>query len=104
MGLQGWAAVVDRLDGLTSFMSLNGHGCYRDICTCNSDLKELKLAETELGFAMTRYLERNAKTLTTLDLRYTSPLASHSGTAIRLVLNTTSLNYLSGNFRTWRLF
>ena len=67
LGIEGWAAVSDALERVTSLTSLNGCGQYAAIRA--GGLAELKLEkEWELGVWAARFLERSGATLTALDV------------------------------------
>ncbi len=68
MGVAGWAAVADALEGVTSLTSLNGCNQYTAIRA--GGVKEMKLNGKELGVWTARFLERSASTLTSLDVRW----------------------------------
>ena len=67
LGADGWTAVADAMEGVTSLTSLNGCDTWRAIR--GGGQTEIMLGWTELGVWVGRYLERSAKTLITLDLR-----------------------------------
>ena len=68
LGVEGWGAVSDALERVTSLTSLNGCGQYAAIRA--GGLAELKLEqEWELGVWAARFLERSGATLTALDVR-----------------------------------
>ena len=80
LGAEGWTAVADALEELTSLTSLNRCDKYRAIRA--GGLAELDLGNTQLGVAMARYLHASTATLKTLDLRC-------SGSTIILHLDST---------------
>ncbi len=68
LGVAGWAAVTDALEGITGLKSLNGCGQYAAIRA--GGLQEMALSpEWELGVWAVQFLERHSSTLTTLDVR-----------------------------------
>ena len=67
MGVEGWAAVADALERVTSLTSLNGCSQYAGICA--GGLREMKLSGTELVLWAMLFLERSAETLTKLEAR-----------------------------------
>ncbi len=66
LGADGWTAVADALERVTSLTSLNGSDSYRAIQAGGQT--DLRLDGTELGVWAARYLQRSASTLTWLDL------------------------------------
>ena len=67
LGLAGWGAVMDAVEGITSLKSLNKFDGYAAIRT--GGVKEADLHSKELGVAVARFLPRSAETLLELDLR-----------------------------------
>ncbi len=71
LGADGWTAVADALEGVTSLTSLNG--CDKCRAIQAGGQTELRLDPAwELGVWAARYLPRSASTLTRLDLRQAS--------------------------------
>ena len=69
LDVEGWGAVTDALERVTSLTSLNGCGQYAAIRA--GGLAELKLEkEWEMGVWAARFLERSGATLTALDVRW----------------------------------
>ncbi len=67
LGTDGWTAIADALEGITSLTSLNQGLMCRDIR--EGGKSKLLLNNKELGVWAGRYLPRSASTLTMLDLR-----------------------------------
>jgi hypothetical protein len=69
LGADGWKAVADALEGVTSLTSLNG--CRSQVAAIRKGgLRELTLTkEWELGVWAARFLDRSASNLTRFDIR-----------------------------------
>ena len=67
LGVSGWNVVADALERVPSLTSLNDCTNYAKIR--KGGLKNMFLEGSELGLWATRFFEKSAKTLTTLDIR-----------------------------------
>ncbi len=67
LGVAGWAAVSDALEGLRCLTRLNGCDQYGAIR--KGGLEEMQLGGTELGLWAAGFLGRSEATLTRLDVR-----------------------------------
>ncbi len=78
MGVAGWTAIANALEGITSLTSLNGCALYPVIRAGGIAQLQLEPA-TELCIAVSRYLQCSASTLTTLNLRCSPHSSLHVG-------------------------
>jgi hypothetical protein len=85
MRADGWTAVADALEAVTSLTSLNG--CVQCRAIRAGGQTKLLLRGTELGVWASRYLPQSASTLKVLDIRHALSLSVSLSVCLSLCLS-----------------